>query len=142
MRRSEAAAALFPVFLLFAALACASHGALAQGFPSKPFKVIVPSAPGVGTDILARGIGLYLGTRFGQPFVAENRVGADGAIGMEACAYSAPDGYTLCSGASNTLAFNPVLKLNLPYTPNDFAPVIHTGFFDSGLAVSASVPAK
>jgi tripartite-type tricarboxylate transporter receptor subunit TctC len=114
---------------------------LAQSFPSKPFKVIVPSAPGVGTDILARGIGQFLGPRLGQPFVAENRVGADGAIGMEACARSAADGYTLCSGASNTLAFNPVLKLNLPYTPNDFAAVIHSGFFDSGLAVNARVNA-
>lgn len=124
------------------ALAAAASPAHSQAYPAKPFRIIVPSAPGVGTDLLARGAAQYLGPRFGQPFVVENRVGADGAIGMEACAKSAPDGYTLCSAASNVLTFNTVMKLNLPYEPKSFAPVIHMGYFDSGLAVNASVPAR
>jgi tripartite-type tricarboxylate transporter receptor subunit TctC len=116
--------------------------ALSQSYATKPLRIIVPSAPGVGTDLLARGAAQHLGARLGQAVLVENRIGADGAIGMEACARAAPDGYTLCSGASNTLTYNVVLKPDLPYTGKSFAAVIHMGYFDSALMVNAAVPVK
>lgn len=116
--------------------------AQSQPYPSKPLRIIVPSAPGVGTDLLARGAAQHLGAKLGQAVVVENRIGADGAIGMEACAKAAPDGHTLCSGASNTLTYNVVLKPDLPYSGNSFAAVIHMGYFDSALLVNAAVPVK
>lgn len=115
---------------------------LPQSYPSKPIRIIVPSAPGVGTDLLARGAAQFLGNKMGQAVVVENRIGADGAIGMEACAKAAPDGYTLCSAASNVLSFNIVLKPDLPYNAKSFTTVIHMGYFDSALMVNAAVPAR
>ena len=123
-------------------LLCAAALAQSQPYPSKPVRIIVPSAPGVGTDLLARGAAQYLGNRMGQAFVVENRIGADGAIGMEACAKAAPDGYTLCSAASNVLNYNVVLKPDLPYNAKSFATVIHMGYFDSALMINAAVPAR
>jgi len=120
----------------------AASTSLAQTYPAKPIRIIVPSAPGVGTDLLARGAAQHLGAKLGQAVVVENRIGADGAIGMEACAKAAPDGYTLCSGASNTLTYNVVLKPDLPYTGKGFAAVIHMGYFDSALMVNSAVPVK
>ncbi|MFM9967447.1 MAG: Bug family tripartite tricarboxylate transporter substrate binding protein [Burkholderiales bacterium] len=113
-----------------------------QPYPAKPIRIIVPSAPGVGTDLLARGAAQHLGAKLGQAVVVENRIGADGAIGMEACARAAPDGYTICSAASNVLSFNIVLKPDLPYNAKSFTTVIHMGYFDSSLMVNAALPIK
>lgn len=120
----------------------AASPALSQPYPSKSVRIIVPSAPGVGTDLLARGAAQYLGARMNQAFVVENRIGADGAIGMEACAKAPADGYTLCSAASNVLSFNIVMKPDLPYNAKSFTTVIHMGYFDSALMVNAAVPAR
>jgi tripartite-type tricarboxylate transporter receptor subunit TctC len=96
----------------------------AQGYPSKPVRLIVPLGAGGATDINARVVAEKLGERLGQTVVVENRPGAEGIIGMEAGAKSAPDGYTLVLGSSTTLAANFSLRSKLPFHPvNDFAPV-------------------
>jgi tripartite-type tricarboxylate transporter receptor subunit TctC len=123
-------------------LVSVATNAVPQSYPSKPLRIIVPSAPGVGTDLLARGAAQHLGAKLGQAVVVENRIGADGAIGMEQCARAAPDGYTLCSGASNTLTYNVVLKPDLPYNAKSFTAVIHMGYFDSALLVNAALPVR
>ena len=88
--------------LLALALLCISHAALAQPYPSKPIRLIAPFAPGGALDLIARGVGAKLAESMGQPVVVENRAGASGAIGSEAVARSAPDGYTLLLGATTT----------------------------------------
>ncbi len=126
-----------------AALALFSAATCAQQWPARPLRVIVAAAPGVPSDTLARGSVEPLGRALGQPIIVENRVGADGIIGTEACAKAPADGYALCGTASNVMIWNSVLRKNLPYdTVRDFAPVIHAGFFDSALIVHPDVPAK
>src|SRR4051812_26446974 len=126
---------------LAAAFFSSAHGQ--QAFPSRPVRIIVAAAPGVPSDTLARGSVEPLSKALGQPVIVENRVGADGIIGTEACAKAAPDGYSMCGTASNVMIWNMVLRKNLPYdTVRDFAPVIHAGFFDSALIVHPEVPAR
>ena len=110
-------------------LAMALSGAttvFAQGsFPSKPIRIIVPFAAGGATDVLARVIGAPLGEKLGQPVIVENRLGANGSIGSDAVAKSAPDGSTLLMGTIATHSIQPALGMKLPYSPsNDFAPVV------------------
>ncbi len=108
-----------------AALAIAT-GAFAQGtFPSKPMRIIVPFAAGGATDVLARVIGAPLGEKLGQPVIVENRLGANGSIGSDAVAKSAPDGTTLLMGTIATHSIQPALGMKLPYNPEkDFIPVV------------------
>lgn len=128
---------------LLALAALAPLAAAAQSFPVKPLRILVSAAPSVPNDIISRALSEPLSKAFGQPVVVENRVGADGIIGMEACAKSGNDGYTLCSTASNVIVWNPVLRAKLPYDPlRDFTPVVHVGFFDSVLVANPSVPAN
>src|SRR5262245_6709995 len=87
------------------ALAIASPTALAQGFPEKPLRLVVPFPPGGGSDILARTIAPKTAEALGQPLVIDNRPGAGGNIGAEAVAKAGPDGYTLLFGAY-TIAIN------------------------------------
>ncbi|OFZ97931.1 MAG: hypothetical protein A3H35_04550 [Betaproteobacteria bacterium RIFCSPLOWO2_02_FULL_62_17] len=127
--------------VLLAALAGAS-AAQAQTFPSKPVRIIIASAPGVTTDILGRGMLEPLSRALGQTVIVENRVGADGIIGTEACVRAAPDGHSLCGTASNVIVWNTVLRKKLPYDVlNDLTPVMLAGFFDSALVVHPAVPA-
>jgi tripartite-type tricarboxylate transporter receptor subunit TctC len=101
-----------------------SPGALAQAFPSKPIRLIAPFAPGGSLDLIARGIAQKMSESTGQPVVVENRAGASGAIGSEAVAKSAPDGYTILLGATTTHGINPALSPSLPYDPvRDFSPI-------------------
>ena len=128
------------ILSLFAVLALAS-GAIAQGYPAKPVRMLVPAAAGIMQDILSRGLAEALAKGFAQPVIVDNRVGAEGAIGMEACAKAAPDGYTLCNTMSGAIIWNPALRLKLPYDAlRDFVPVVHAGFFDSALVAHASRP--
>lgn len=97
--------------------------ALAQAWPNKPVKLIVPFPPGGGNDIFARELAQELQKKFGQPFVVDNRGGASGNIGINAVAKSPADGYTLLV-VSNTLVTNPGLSSQLPYDVyKDFAPI-------------------
>lgn len=110
--------------LALLSLALAGIDAGAQSYPSKPVRLIVPLGAGGATDINARVLAEKLGERLGQTVVVENRPGAEGTIGMDAAAKSAPDGYTLVLGSSTTLAANFSLRSKLPFHPvNDFAPV-------------------
>lgn len=128
---------------VLAALALASGAtALAQEYPAKPIRVVVPFPPGGGTDLMARTVMQKLGESLGATMVIDNRGGAGGSIGSDIVAKSPADGYTvlIVSGAH---AINPSLYQKLPYdSVRDFAPVT---MFTSGpglLVVHPSVPAK
>jgi tripartite-type tricarboxylate transporter receptor subunit TctC len=117
---------------------------LAQGaYPQKPVRIVVPFTPGGSSDILARTIGHELTKSLGQSFVIENVAGAGGSIGAEKVAKSAADGYTLLMGHIGTLAVNPSLYPNLPYSPiKDFAPVAWVARVPNVLVVNKHVPAQ
>lgn len=103
------------------AFACA---ALAQSYPSRPVRVIVPYPPGDAADILARLIGPKMSDRLGQPMVVENRPGASGQIGMEVLKNAAADGYTIGVGQGGNLVVAPHTYKKIPYDPlKDFVPV-------------------
>jgi tripartite-type tricarboxylate transporter receptor subunit TctC len=104
-------------------LALVSHPAAAQSdYPSRPVRIVVPSPPAGGTDIIGRVLAQYFSKSMGQQFFVENRPGAGNMIGIESVARSAPDGYTLLFTAS-TLALNSVLYKKVSYDPvRDFAP--------------------
>src|SRR5205823_10684545 len=90
--------------------------ALAQGYPSRPIHIIAPFPAGGGYDFLSRLIAPEMTKTFGQPVIVENKAGANGNIGTDAVAKSAPDGYTLLMGGNSPLALN-VSLYKLPYDP-------------------------
>jgi len=126
--------------LLFAAnVALLAHGA---EFPTRPVRIIVPSTPAGGLDVLARLLAPKLTEKWGQQIVIENRAGAGGIIGTEIAAKATPDGHTLLLVAAGYSA-NPFLYKKLPYdTPKDFAPVTILGFAPNVLVVHPSVGAS
>src|SRR5215831_8889997 len=122
--------------------AAAASGALAQAYPTKPVKIIVPYSAGGPADIYARFVGDRLQKALGQPFVIENRPGAGAIIGTDAVAKSAPDGYTLLM-MSNTHTVNESLFTKKPYQlMRDFAAIAPINYSDLILVVHPSVPAK
>ena len=131
--------------LALLAAACttfAAPAALAQKFPDKPIRFIVPFPPGGGNDILARAIAPKMGEFLGQPVVIDNRAGAGGNIGTDLAAKSAPDGYTIVI-ASNQVTINPWLYAKLPFDiEKDFAAVAQAASVPMVLAVHPSVPAN
>ena len=127
-------------FTLAALLALAHAVALAQGYPNKAIKIIVPFPPGGGTDIGTRIIAQKLSEAWGQPVLVENRGGAAGIVGTEATAKSAPDGYTIMMGNIGTHAINVSLYKKLPYDPvKDFAPISHVAGLPLFVLVHPSV---
>lgn len=111
---------------LFALLITAwCGGLLAQAFPSKPVRIVVPYPAGGYTDVVGRIVGSKLSESLGQPMIVENRAGANGIIGTEFTAKSPPDGYTIMVGNIAVHAINVGLYPNLSYDPvRDFAPII------------------
>jgi len=128
------------VRVLCAALALATAGAAsAQAYPVKPVRIISPFPPGQATDIMARLVAENLAQPLGQPFLVENRSGAGGALGTEAAAKAAPDGYTLVMATIGALAISPALYSKLGYDPvRDFAPIANLGLTPQTLVVSSS----
>ena len=131
-------------FLLVMLAACLqSAPALAQTYPSKPVRLIVPGPPGTAADIRARWIAEKLSPMLGQPIIVDNRAGAGGAIGTEAAAKSAADGYTILLVHQGTMAVNPHVYAKLGYDPLiDFAPITRLSLGPLLLAVNASLPVQ
>src|SRR2546430_2902279 len=130
------------LFFLFAVLAVpwASSG---QEYPSRPVRVVVPYVAGGAADIFARTLGQKLGEAFKQGFVVENKPGANGGIGADFVAKSAPDGYTLLATASGPIVVNPVLYATVPYDPvRDFVPVAQATVYQYVLVALASSPLR
>jgi len=127
--------------LLAALLLFASH-AMAQSYPSRAVKIVVPATPGGAIDLIARTLGEKLTPTLGQPVVVENKPGAANNLGTDFVAKSPPDGYTLVIVASSH-ATNKHLYKDLPYDPvKDFEPIVYTHVVPLLLAVHPSVPAK
>lgn len=112
-------------------------------YPIKAIRMIVPSAPGSGPDIMARAIGQKLTESLGQPVVIDDRPGAGGIIGSEAAAKSPPDGYTLIMSNAGAHAVNASLYAKLPYDPvRDFAPVTLVAMAPNILIVHPTLPVR
>ena len=127
---------------MFLAVLLVANAALAQSFPTKPIRVVVPFPPGGGTDIVARTVTPKMAEILGQPFVIENRAGAGGNIGTEAVAKSPADGYTLLVASAST-AINTTLVPGLSWEfQRDFAPVVLMVVNNHLLAAHPSVPAN
>ena len=115
----------------------------AQTYPAKPVKLVVPFPAGSATDQIARVVGQQLQESLGQPFVVENKPGAQGAIAAAEVARAAPDGYTLMVGTNTPLAANPSLFKKLNYDPaRDFAPIARLGTISFMIMVRPDFPAK
>lgn len=139
MKKSSVLCALM-IGTIFFLNASVSFG---QSYPNRPIKLIVPFAPGGGTDIIARAITPRLSEALGQQVIVDNRPGAGTIIGAEKAARSAPDGYTLFMGISGTMAINPSLYSKLPYDPvKDFSPIVMVGIGPNILVVHPSLPVK
>lgn len=124
-------------------LTALSASALAQGYPSKPIKIVVPFAPGGNVDVTARIIAPALQEALGQPVVIENKAGAAGTIGADQVVRSAPDGYTLLMGSNSTFSVAPSLNPKNPYSPTkDFAPVASIAATPFLLVVNPNAPMK
>ncbi len=129
--------------LIAATVASASMLAWGQGFPSRPVKLIVPSAPGDGSDIMARLIAQKLQERWGQAVTVENRPGAGGVVGTDAAAKAPGDGYTVIVGNAGSHAINQALYPKLPYdVTQDFTAVTMLASAPNAFVVNTSVPAK
>jgi tripartite-type tricarboxylate transporter receptor subunit TctC len=127
--------------ILVVLLACALPAAYAQNYPTKAVRVLVGTAAGGPQDILARGTAQVLTQALGQPYLVENRPGADSMIAGEACAKAVPDGYTICTNDNFAIALNPLTRIKLAYDPlQDFAPVIHYGYLAVAILGRPSLP--
>jgi tripartite-type tricarboxylate transporter receptor subunit TctC len=131
----------FLFFAMAVSLLAASHG-MAQEYPAKPVRIIVPFTPSGGNDIVARILAKYLSEIYKQQVVVENRPGAGTIIGVEALTKSTPDGYTLMV-TNNSIAVNQTLYPKLPYdTLKDVTPIVKIASTPNVLVVHPSVPAK
>ncbi|MFM9970936.1 MAG: Bug family tripartite tricarboxylate transporter substrate binding protein [Burkholderiales bacterium] len=115
-----------------------------QTYPNKPIRVILPQPAGQGpSDVSTRLIAQAVSTSIGQPLIVENRPGAAGAIGLEACARAAPDGYTVCVTSANVMLLTPHLVAKLAYDAQKaFVPVITMGAFSSALVANPGLAAN
>jgi len=128
---------------VFAVAAVVTGAALAQTYPSRPIRFVVPQTPGGASDALARVTGLKLGDRWAQQFVIDNRGGAGGNIGTDTVAKSAPDGYTWLLAYVGTHAINAALYKKLPFDPDrDFAPVATLATLPFVVIVNNNLPVK
>jgi len=130
--------------LILAAIAASLCGtAQAQGWPTKPIRLLVPFAPGGSSSIVARSVAVEMEKGLGQPIIIDNRPGGGGNVAMQEAARAEPDGYTLIIGHIGTLAVNPFMFEKLPFDTNaDFAPVSLLAKVPNIFVVHVDVPAK
>jgi tripartite-type tricarboxylate transporter receptor subunit TctC len=129
--------------LLCAALAAPLLASAQAAWPQRPIRLIVPFSAGGPTDVLARAFARNLAESIGQPVVVDNRAGAGGAIGIDAVAKAAPDGYTLGMAHTGTMGINPHLMARHPYDPlTEITPVTPLVAYANVLVVNEKVPAR
>jgi len=126
-----------------AALACAASAALAETWPTRTVRFVVPFPAGTATDLAARTVGQELQVKLGHPFVIDNRPGAGGSIAVMEVVRAAPDGYTLLFSSNSAISSNVALFKSLPYDPNrDFTPIAGVGLNALVLMVKGDFPTK
>ena len=141
MKKSPLAIATIAGLALFAGAALAQTKTDQQNYPVRPVRVVVAFAAGSATDSVARVFGRKLGDLLGQPFVVENRAGANGVIGSDFVAKAAPDGYTLLVGTNGPNAVIRTIMKNVPYDPfRYFTPVSLLGVLPQVVLVAAGSP--
>jgi len=132
----------FALCALSACVVAAATAVHAQGYPTRPVRLVVPTSPGGGTDLTARRLAPKLSEYLGQQFVVENRAGGNTMIGMEYVARAAPDGYTVAMGIGS-LTMAPYTQFKVPYDPaKDFAPVSQVLVVPNILVSHPSLPAR
>ncbi len=130
-------------FLLIIVAAFVISPAIAETWPTRPIRFIVPFAPGGGGDVVGRIIGQRMSEQLGKPLVIDNRAGGGGTLGCELAAKAAPDGYTLLLGNVGPIAVGPALYPKLAYDPvRDFAPVTMIASFPNLLVANPGLPFK
>ena len=133
---------LFPIVasMLLAVVSAAAH---AQAYPSKPIKFVVPFPAGGDLDPIARGLGDHFQATWGQPYIVENKAGANAMIGTEYVARSAPDGYTLLICSPGAMTINPNLYSKVPYSVGkDIIPVSHVATAPMVMVIGKKMPAS
>jgi tripartite-type tricarboxylate transporter receptor subunit TctC len=120
-----------------------SAASMAQAYPNKPIKLIIPFPAGGATDLVGRVVAQQLGVELGQTVVVDNRAGAAGVIGSESVARAAPDGYTILLSTSSTHTIGPILNPKIPFSPTkDFTPIMYLAASPQVVVVPLSSPAK
>jgi tripartite-type tricarboxylate transporter receptor subunit TctC len=117
--------------------------AMAQTYPTRPIKAIASQGPGGLSDLFMRALGDQLGPALGTSIVVEDRVGAEGTIGAQACAAAAPDGYTICILPGETVTINPIIQPNADFDPaKSLVPITRAYWLTQVFAVNASLNVK
>ena len=139
---NRAVTGTFAVLSLFIAAEAGAQSADAKNYPSRTVRMVNPSSPGGGADIIGRLVGQHLGKTLGQNFITDNRPGAANIIATEIVAKSPPDGYTLLVAATGTFVTNPLVYAKLSYSERDFETITIVADAPFILTVHPSVPAK